>query len=122
MRNWIGIKELVVGIIIIFLGVSILPSITANAGGFNKLNNTTIKYVCIGKVDYVQKSDDIFSFKAKFVIVLIYEDEQFINNIFVINMGYTIEDFVTIEGIIKDHFIFVVINSFSLEQLRTHFQ
>ena len=68
-----------------------------------------------------KKSDDMFSLKAKFVIVIIYEDGQFINNIFVINMGYTIEDFVTIEGIIKDHFIFVVINSYSLEQLPMYF-
>jgi len=104
------------------LGVSILPSITANAGGFNKLNNTFIEYVCIGKVDYVQKSDDMFSFKANFVIFLLFVDEQFINNIFVINIGYTIENFITIEGIIKDHFIFVVINSFLLEQLRMYFQ
>ena len=99
-----------------------MPSITANAGGFNKLNNTFIEYICIDKIDYVQKSDDMFSFKAKFIIVFIIEDEQFINNIFVINIGYTIENFITIEGIIKDHFIFVVINSFLLEQLRMYFQ
>ena len=40
MRNWKRSKGLVVGIIIIFMGVSILPSITANAGEFNKLNTT----------------------------------------------------------------------------------
>ena len=49
----------------------------------------------------------MFSLKAKFVIVIINEDGQFINNIFVINMGYTIEDFATIVKVLLRIILFL---------------
>jgi len=78
-RKWLG-----VGIVLLFVGVSIIPSIKGNVMDMNrfdnKINNSTIKYtaIVVGLIQdmYKQPLEHYFKFTALFIFIAIFENRQ----------------------------------------------
>ena len=109
MQKCIWMKGFILGIILLLLGISVFPSITAMRSNVDTTDNTlnaTIYYdMVIGFISSFQDSGTNVSFMSIFTIWIIHPIGNFTYFETMTTKWVTIQNIISKTGIITDHFI-----------------
>jgi len=101
-------ERVFLGVILLFFGASVVPSLSANVvdvNNDNNVNNPGFKFVFIGSVNNLVKRTNYTSFNMINGIELDYIDGEFVASRFIKTMGITVENYDDVNGIITPFFI-----------------